>query len=98
MARTGITALSAAELTAARDQGLRYRLLARAQRSSDGAYALSVAPVALPPAHPLGRLGAKQMGVSFVTDIYGTLTVIIDEPNPIPSAATMLRDLLDIYI
>jgi hypothetical protein len=38
------------------------------------------------------------MGVVFSTDIYGTITAIIDEPNPIPSAATMLRDVLDIYV
>jgi hypothetical protein len=35
--------------------------------------------------------------VVFHTDIYGTISAIIDEPDPIPSAATMLRDLLDIY-
>jgi hypothetical protein len=38
------------------------------------------------------------MGVVYETDIYGTITMIIDEPTPVPSAATMLRDLLDIYV
>jgi hypothetical protein len=37
------------------------------------------------------------MGILFETDIYGTITAIIDESSPIPSAATMLRDVLDIY-
>jgi hypothetical protein len=37
------------------------------------------------------------MGVVYHTDIYGTLLAAIEEPTPIPSAATMLRDILDIY-
>ena len=73
------------------------RLLASAERRSDGRYDLQVAPTALPPEHPLGRLGEKQMGIAFKTDLFGTVTSIIDEPTPLPSAATMLRDLLDIY-
>lgn len=94
---TGVTSLDASDFRAARERGERYRLLARAERDPDGSYALSVAPVPLPPDHPLGQLGRKQMGVFFSTDIYGAITAIIDEPEPIPSAATMLRDVLDIY-
>ncbi len=97
VAMTGVTTLNADALRAARERGERYRLLARAEQDSDGAYALSVTPVPLPPDHPLGRLGRKQMGIVFSTDIYGTITAIIDEIDPIPSAATMLRDVLDIY-
>jgi homoserine dehydrogenase len=95
---TGITALSVDALKSAQRRGESYRLLARAELGVDGAYHLSVTPVPLPPEHPLGQLGRKQMGVVFGTDIYGTITVIIDEPDPIPSAATMLRDVLDIYL
>ena len=98
VALTGIMGLGVDALRSARKQGCRYRLLARAERHADGTYGLSVTPVPLPPDHPLGRLGPKQMGVVFSTDIYGTLTAIIDEPDPVPSAATMLRDLLDIYV
>ncbi len=94
---TGITALDVDELKSARERGARYRLLALAERIADGTYALSVTPEPLSPDHPLGHLGRKQMGVVFSTDIYGTITAIIDEPEPIPSAATMLRDVLDIY-
>ncbi|MGD2104315.1 MAG: homoserine dehydrogenase [Anaerolineae bacterium] len=95
--RSGITDLTAKQLQSARDQGERYRLLGAAERLDDGEYRLSVAPVRLSADHPLGRLGRKEMGILFETDIYGTITAIIDEPSPIPSAATMLRDVLDIY-
>ena len=95
---TGIAELGADRLRSARDQGLRYRLLASALRSADGGYALAVGPTPLSRDHPLGNLGSKQMGVLYETDIYGTLTACIEEVTPVPSAATMLRDVLDIYI
>ncbi|MDY0019342.1 MAG: homoserine dehydrogenase [Anaerolineae bacterium] len=98
VARAGVRSVSVDELQAAREHGERYRLLAKAERRSDGTYALSVTPTSLAPDHPLGHLGRKQMGVVFTTDIYGTITAIIDEPTPIPSAATMLRDLIDVYV
>ncbi len=95
--RTGITGLAPDQLQSAQARGERYRLLASAEREAEGSYRLSVAPVPLRADHPLGRLGRKQMGVVYETDIYGTITAIIDEPSPVPSAATMLRDVLDIY-
>ncbi len=97
VARTGIMGLELRELQSARQRGERFRLVATAERRLGGDYGLSVAPVSLPAEHPLGQLSRKQMGVVFYTDIYGTITATIDEPDPIPSAATMLRDLLDIY-
>ncbi len=98
--RTSIVGIDPLQLQAARSRGERYRLLALAEQDPDHpeVYRLSVTPTALPVDHPLGTLGSKQMGVVFYTDIYGTITAIIDEPEPIPSAATMLRDLLDIYV
>ncbi len=97
VALTGVTQLDPDALRAAQERGERYRLLARAERKPDGGYTLSVAPVPLSPDHPLGRLGRQQMGIVFHTDIYGTISAIINEPNPVPSAATMLRDVLEIY-
>lgn len=73
------------------------RLLASAIRQSDGSYQFGVTPVALPLEHPLGRLGSTQIGISYETDLFGTITSVIDEQTPLPSAATMLRDLLSIF-
>lgn len=97
VSRRGITELKAHNLRAAQTRGKRYRLLADAKRDAAGNYQLSVTPQPLPPEHPLGRLRRKQMGIVYETDIYGTITIVIDEPSPTPSAATMLRDVLDIY-
>jgi hypothetical protein len=37
------------------------------------------------------------MGIVYHTDIYGVISAAILETEPVPSAATMLRDLLSIY-
>lgn len=98
VARTGILDLDPDALRRAREEGQRYRLLAQAERRGGGDFLLSVGPKLLAPEHPLGRLGSKQMGVVLTTDIYGTIVVTIDEQDPVPSAASMLRDLLDIMV
>jgi len=96
--REGITAITPESIRAEADQGKIIRLLAVAERTEDGEVALRVRPEALPKTHPLGQLGSHELGVVYHTDIYGTITAIIDEPTPLPSAATMLRDILDIYV
>ena len=96
--RTGITRLNGADVRAARQAGQVYKLLATAERRAGGGVTLRVAPTPLPDSHFLGRLGRKQMGVIYHTDIYGTQMAAIEEPTPLPSAATMLRDILDIYV
>jgi len=97
VSRSGIRDISPGQLSEAKERGFLYRLLARTDRQHDGTFVMSVSPTPLQTTHPLGRLGRKQMGVVYETDIYGTITLIIDEENPIPSAASMLRDILDIY-
>jgi homoserine dehydrogenase len=92
----GITGITLDDLERARAQGQVIKLVASAVLQ-DGGYALSVAPTSLPGDHPLARLGGQQMGIVYHTDIYGTISAAILETEPIPSAATMLRDLLSIY-
>jgi len=94
--RRGIRDVDLAWLRKQTQNGL-VRLLTSAVRRADGGYDLNVAPAVLSPEHPFGRLGSNQMGITFETDLFGTITSIIDEPTPLPSAATMLRDVLDMY-
>jgi homoserine dehydrogenase len=95
--RTGITGLGMGDIREARGAGRVYKLLATAEGRDDGGADLKVAPTLMPTGHFLAGLGRKQMGVVYHTDIYGTIMAAIDEPTPVPSAATMLRDVLDIY-
>ncbi len=95
--RRGISNVDIAALRAVRDKGQVTKLLASAERLPDGQASLRVAPTPIPPGHFLAALGRKHMGVVYHTDIYGTIMAAIEEPTPMPSAATMLRDILDIY-
>ena len=95
--RTGISQGDGAALLAARETGDTYKLLATAERCGVGSVSMRVVPTFLPPGHFLAGLGRKHMGVVYHTDIYGTILVAIEEPTPLPSAAAMLRDILDIY-
>jgi homoserine dehydrogenase len=93
----GITGLTAEELLAAGARGERIVLLGLAEGGEAGRpYQLSVRPTALPQNHPLARIGGDEMGIVYHTDIAGRLSVATREPDPVPTAAAMLRDVLEI--
>ena len=94
---TGIREVGMGDVRKARAAGRVYKLLATAERTPDGGVDLRVAPTLMPSGHFLAGLGRRHMGVVYHTDIYGTIMAAIDEPTPVPSAATMLRDVLDLY-
>ncbi len=94
--REGIRGVDPEEARRTKERGGLFRLVARAEKEGTG-YRLSVRPEEIPPGHPLSVLGRKGMGVVYHTDIYGTIAATIREEDPTPSAATMLRDILDIY-
>jgi homoserine dehydrogenase len=92
----GITRLTADDLRAAGARGQRIVLLCLAERAGD-AYRLSVRPTALPADHPLARMSADEMGIVYHTDIAGRLSMTTAESDPIPTAAAMLRDTIEIF-
>lgn len=97
VAVTGIEQVDLAALRAAETRDERLKLVASAEPDGAGGYTLTVAPRALPLAHPLARLTGHQMGVWMQTDINGDLFVSIAEEDPTPTAAAMLRDLVLIH-
>jgi homoserine dehydrogenase len=92
---TGIRALTTADLLLALEQGTRIVLLCLAERVGEG-YRLSVGPTALPLNHPLARMGGDEMGIVYHTDIAGRASATSAERGPVPTAAAMLRDLIDL--
>lgn len=92
----GITRIGPEDLERAAASGKVIKLIALAEKE-DGGYRLSVRPTWLDRSHPLARLTAHQMGIVYHTDINGTITAVIDEEDPLPTAAAMLRDLINIY-
>lgn len=91
----GITGIGPEELKQAAASGRVIKLIAKAEREDSG-YRLSVRPTWLDSAHPLARLTAHQMGIVYHTDINGTIAATIVEEDPMPTAAAMLRDLINI--
>lgn len=91
----GIKRLTAEDLRSALAHETRVVLLCLAERDGER-YRLSVRPSALALDHPLARMSADEMGLVFHTDIAGQLSVTSRERGPGPTAAAMLRDLLDV--
>ncbi len=59
-------------------------------------YDLSVQPTSLPMDHPISRMGDDEMGVVYHTDISGRISVFAEETSATPTAAAMLRDVIEI--
>jgi homoserine dehydrogenase len=92
----GITQITAARLAAERAAGNTIKLIATAEGGPDG-YQLSVRPTVLPHAEFLARCDGWEMGVEIHTDLYGTLYHKIWEQDPLPTAAAMLRDAVNLF-
>ena len=92
----GITGISHQALQAAAARGSVIKLVAAATLTPAGRYELVVEPRALPLEHPLAPLSGHQMGVWLQTDINGELFLSIREETPEPTAAAMLRDLVQV--
>jgi homoserine dehydrogenase len=94
----GIDRVTPELLRAAARRGERIVLLCLAEPADDktGSFRLSVRPTALPLDHPLARMDGDEMGVVYHTDIAGRASATSLERDPVPTAAAMLRDLLEI--
>lgn len=92
----GIRGLTVADLMRARAEGKVIKLLAVAEQEGDD-YALRVAPVALSEDHPMARTGLWDMGVVYYTDYMGVISAVIEEKGPVPTAAAVLRDMINLY-
>ena len=91
----GIRKITQADVLAAEEHRQTIKLIALAERVGKS-YHLSVRPTLLDKSHPLARLGAGTMGVIYHTDINGTIFASIEEEDPYPTAAAVLRDIVQI--
>ncbi|HEY65907.1 MAG TPA: homoserine dehydrogenase [Caldilineae bacterium] len=92
----GIQNITPDDLAAARARGQTIKLVAVAHRR-DGEYRFAVHPAALPLDHPLASVTGWEMGIVWHTDIMGVQFAKVDERGPMPTAAAMLRDVIDLY-
>jgi len=97
VAVTGIRDVDPAELAAARERGEAVVLVGLAEREGpEEEWRLSVRPTALARTHPLARMEPEEQGVVFTTDVAGRLAVTGYAPDAVPTAASVLRDLVDL--
>jgi homoserine dehydrogenase len=92
----GITDVSAEDLHTARKGGQVIKLVATAERDGEG-YVFRVAPTPLPEGEFLAQCRGWEMGIEFVSDLYGHMFFKDREGNPIPTAAAMLRDAVNLF-
>jgi homoserine dehydrogenase len=93
----GITELTVEDLNTARAAGEVIKLVAYAERNETG-YAMRVAPMALPEEEFLARCHGWEMGIEIQSDLYGHMYFKDREGDPIPTAAAMLRDAVNLFV
>ncbi|MCC6166371.1 MAG: homoserine dehydrogenase [Caldilineaceae bacterium] len=93
----GITRLTPAQIAKAAAQGQTIKLVAQAQQQADGSYHLSVGPLALAADDFLASCAGWEMGVEIHSDLYGRMYHKIWEREPLPTAAAMLRDAVNLF-
>ncbi|MCX7839387.1 MAG: homoserine dehydrogenase [Anaerolineae bacterium] len=91
----GIRHITLDDIRDAQEHRQTIKLIASAERIGKD-YNLTVRPTRLDQSHPLARLGAGMMGVIYETDINGTIFAAIQEDDPYPTAAAVLRDIVQI--
>jgi len=90
----GIRQITSQDLQAAKERGQVIKLVALAEKMGPS-YTLSVRPTRLDAHHPLAKVGAGMMAVIYHTDINGTIYAHIEEHDPYPTAAAVLRDIVN---
>jgi homoserine dehydrogenase len=101
----GITAITPAQIQEGAARGEVVKLVARAEPDLTGLrnlsglqYKLSVQPEWLPADAFLASISGWEMGVVFDTDIMGLQQLKVDERGPVPTAAAMLRDVINLMV
>jgi len=92
----GITKVTRDDLEIANRYGQNIKLLAVAEATTDG-YQLSVSPTLVPRDEFLGSCNGWEMGVEIASDLYGKMYYKIWEREPLPTAAAMLRDAVNLF-
>jgi len=91
----GISGVTMQQLQKASSENHIIKLVALAEKTAEG-YRFSVKPTALPRSHRLATISGGMMGVIYQTDINGQIFLCIDEEDPFPTAAAVLRDIVHI--
>ena len=94
--RTGITGLTPADITAAKDAGERWKLIGKVERV-DGEVRASVRPTRLPISHPLASVGGATNAINFTTDLLGDVTLVGPGAGRLETGYALIGDLLALH-
>ena len=92
----GIRGVTPEHIAEAKANGQVIKLVARAVREL-GTWKFTVRPESLDASHQLVQVTDGYMGVLYETDINGTIFARIHEENPYPTAAAVLRDVINCF-
>lgn len=92
---TGITGITPEQIVQGAAEGKTVKLVATAEKG-DGGFRFFVRPEWLPKDDFLANVSGWEMGIIFDTDIMGLQQFKVDERGPIPTAAAMLRDVINL--
>jgi len=92
---TGITGITPEQIVQGAAEGKAVKLVATAEKVADG-FRFSVQPEWLPKDDFLATVSGWEMGIIFDTDIMGLQQFKVDERGPVPTAAAMLRDVINL--
>jgi homoserine dehydrogenase len=95
VAREGIRGISSAQIREAKEAGMRWKLVCRAQRQAGGVET-SVKPELVEAASPLYSVEGTTSIAQFETDVLGLFSVIESDPGPETTAYGMLADFLNV--
>ncbi len=95
--RSGITHLTPADITTAKEAGERWKLIGALERRKDGSLAASVKAMRLPVSHPLAGVSGATNAAHFTTDLLGEVTLIGAGAGRLPTGYAVVEDLLAIY-
>ena len=96
VSRTGISAITKADVEAAKAQGFRYKLVGRAKKE-DGKIAASVSPQKLPLSDPLAGVMGARNALTFETDLMGPVTIQGAGAGKVETGFSILSDILTIH-
>lgn len=91
----GIDGITAEQVAAAKEQGLRYRHVADAYRNEAGEIIAKVGPELVGPDHPLYAIDDVNNAVALDTNYIGTLTMVGPGAGMYPTASVMMEDYAD---
>ena len=92
----GISAITKADIEAAKAQGLRYKLIGHA-KSENGVITATVAPQKLPLSDPLAGVMGAQNALSLDTDLMGRITIQGAGAGKLETGFAILSDILAVH-